>query len=454
MAKSNKHSDVFKLITVLTIIIGLSALGEQKEDVETPSIVCYVASWARYRTDDGFFDSTSFNPNLCTHVVYSFVGLDPATNKIKSLDPQADLNGDEGGKEGFKSMTNLKLRNPSLKTLVAIGGWTQGSENYSIMASSPEKRNTFVSSVVEFLRKYQFDGLDIDWEYPTQRGGKPEDKQNFVSLLKDLRAAFKNDWIISVAVAAPMYIINEAYDVPIISSLVDIINIMTYDYHGKWDNKTGHNCPLYQRADGHDAITNVNNTIHHYIRLGAQRRKLHLGLPFFGRTFTLDDPKNASVGAPSHKEGPKGKWTQEAGFMGYNELCQEITSSTYVKRDHEQHVPYAVKGDSWISFDDPISIKKKVEYAINNNLGGVLIWSIDMDDVKGRCHGKPMPLLKTINEVYEIAFNKTNNVVPDYVPEDPDYNEVDVGNANGQSSICTVSVWLLFLAWELLFVIQ
>jgi chitinase len=46
------------------------------------------------------------------------------------------------------------------------------------MASTEEGRNNFTESVVTFLKKFSFDGLDLDWEYPTQRGGTPEDKVN------------------------------------------------------------------------------------------------------------------------------------------------------------------------------------------------------------------------------------------------------------------------------------
>ena len=73
---------------------------------------------------------------------------------------------------------------------LSIGGWNEGSENYSEMAADDDKRSTFVSSAVQFLKKYRFDGLDLAWAYPTQRGGKPEDKENFIILLKELRWRF------------------------------------------------------------------------------------------------------------------------------------------------------------------------------------------------------------------------------------------------------------------------
>ena len=81
----------------------------------------------------------------------------------------------------------MKKRNPSLKVLIAVGGWAEGGKKYSAMASTPQTRSRFVASVVEFLGEHEFDGLDVDWEYPGGRSdspGAPEDKANFASMLR------------------------------------------------------------------------------------------------------------------------------------------------------------------------------------------------------------------------------------------------------------------------------
>lgn len=86
--------------------------------------------------------------------------------------------------DGYKQFNELKQKNPKLKTLLTIGGWAMGSAPFSIMAEDKDKRATFIESVIPFLQKYGFDGLDMDWEYPTANGGRPQDKQNFVVLLQ------------------------------------------------------------------------------------------------------------------------------------------------------------------------------------------------------------------------------------------------------------------------------
>lgn len=101
------------------------------------------------------------DPYLCTHYIYTFAGLG-YDNRIRSLDPWNDLK-DNYGKGAFERFTGLKKINPRLKTLIAIGGWNEGSIKYSAMAADPNARSTFVKSTVDFLKLYNFDGLDLDW---------------------------------------------------------------------------------------------------------------------------------------------------------------------------------------------------------------------------------------------------------------------------------------------------
>lgn len=135
---------------------------------------------------------------------------------------------------GYKKFTQLKSKNPSLKTLLAIGGWNVGSTVFSDMTSSASTRKVFIESAIGFIREYGFDGIDIDWEYPTRRGGRPEDKvrefivrgrslhvffqQNFSALLKELRQEFdKFGYILTVAVVAGESNIDPSYQVPELS---------------------------------------------------------------------------------------------------------------------------------------------------------------------------------------------------------------------------------------------
>lgn len=130
--------------------------------------------------------------------------------------------------------------------MVAIGGWNEGSTGFSTVMGDATLRAAFVKNAATFVRTYGFDGLDIDWEYPAQRGGVPADKTNFGLLCAQLRTEFdKYGLILSAAVLATQNGVSTSYDVAAMSQNLDFINLMTYDLHGSWDGVTGQNGPLY-----------------------------------------------------------------------------------------------------------------------------------------------------------------------------------------------------------------
>ena len=144
----------------------------------------------------------------------------------------------------------MALRNskPTLKLLIAIGGWTDSRTNkYSTLLASPTKRAKFVTEVVKFINDYGFDGLDLDYEYPNY-DGVHTDRAGFTALVKELRDAFNSyGWLLTAAVSASKTIIDDGYDVQDISNNLDFINLMSYDMHGSWETKADHHSPLYER---------------------------------------------------------------------------------------------------------------------------------------------------------------------------------------------------------------
>jgi chitinase len=69
--------------------------------------------------------------------------------------------------EGYKNFIGLRDDNPCVKLLLGIGGWREGSEKYSLMAESDETRFKFADHIMRYITHYGFDGIDLDWEYPT-----------------------------------------------------------------------------------------------------------------------------------------------------------------------------------------------------------------------------------------------------------------------------------------------
>ena len=107
---------------------------------EKKKVVCYFGSWSVYRYGDGKFDVEDINPFICTHLIFTFAGLDPIDNVIVSLDPYNDIY-DNWGLGAYERFVALKRLNPELKTILAIGGWNEGSEKYSKVKQNFLKNN-------------------------------------------------------------------------------------------------------------------------------------------------------------------------------------------------------------------------------------------------------------------------------------------------------------------------
>ncbi|KAJ8967419.1 hypothetical protein NQ314_002926, partial [Rhamnusium bicolor] len=380
-------------------------------------VVCYLGSWSVYRVERGSFTIEHLDPSLCTHVIYSFAGLDVKEDSVRALDPWQDLT-EEYGKGGYQRITMLRNMYPHLKVTLAIGGWNEGSSNYSQLAASPIRRSRFVANSVDFIKKYHFDGLDLDWEFPGKRGGTPDDKLNFLLLVKELRAAYrKHNLLLTAAFGAGKDTIDGAYDVEGLSIYLDYIHMMCYDYHGTWDRKTGANAPLRSND-----VLSVEYSINYMIKLGAPPTKLVMGIPLYGRTFILEElsTRKPQLGAPAGNLGFKGPYTGENGFMGYNEICKELKNATFgweTYWDDESRTPFAVSGTKLISYDNEQSIAEKVQFAMEKGLAGAMVWSIDTDDFHGDCSEGDneefvnFPLMRCINKSIIQSLRDIENVV-------------------------------------------
>jgi len=368
---------------------------------------CYYSSWAAYRPYGGEFHTSDIDPHLCTHLLYAFAGINPETYEVKVLDPYVDLCIDDG-LCGYSNFTALKEQNPELKTLLSIGGWNEGSANYSMMANDVGYRAAFVASSVSLIQQYGFDGLDLDWEYPTQRGGIPEDKQNFVTLLNELKSELQKDGLLlTIAVGAGKSTADASYDIPGLSAACDYINLMTYDFHGNWEPFTHANAPLFAHPDDQNhglEQLNVDFAVQYWIESGALPEKLVLGIPLYGRTWSLDDPKQTGFFAPASLPGLPGIYSEEEGLMQYNEICfsQSISQEWVIVHDENMNEPYTYilsQNNLWISYDDPDSVRMKAAYARDHGLAGSMVWSMDSDDFAGVC-GRPYDLIESIKEEF------------------------------------------------------
>ncbi|XP_059806008.1 acidic mammalian chitinase-like [Hypanus sabinus] len=361
-------------------------------------IVCYYPNWAN-KQGNCRFSPQDINPKLCTHLTYAYAVVD----KNHQIVP-----GEEEDENLYESFNNLKKRNPNLQTLLSVGGWNFGTEMFTIMAASEETRQTFIKSAIKLLREKGFNGLDLHWEYPGFNRSPPEDKQRFSFLVQELSEEFQKEsnetskprLLLSVVGASGIRNIQAGYEIEKISEHADFIGVMTYEFHGPWDFKTGPNSPLYKSSQdkNDDRYFNVEFAVNYWKEQGAPAEKLLVGFPTYGRTFTLCST-DTRPGALACGPGTPGNCTRSEGILAYFEVCNFLKGATKVWLE-EQEVPYAYSGDEWVSYDSLRSYEKKVEWLKNNSFGGAMVWTIDLDDYEGTsCNQGKYPLINKLRAV-------------------------------------------------------
>lgn len=359
--------------------------------------VCYYTNWSQYRPAEGKFLPEDIDPALCTHLVYAFAKIN-TDNKIDFYE--------KNDNDLYTRFNALKQKNSELRTLLAVGGWSHEEKNspFSKMVKTAATRKVFIDSVLLRLKEYKFDGLDLDWEYPAVRGGSPRgDKQKFTILCKELLEAFKTDaaetgkprFLLTAAVGAGKWTVDQAYEIDKLGPFLDILNLMTYDLHGNWESKTGHHTAM---GPPRDQLT-VSFAVKYWISKGFPANKIALGMGTYGRSFGLQDPNKNGLGtAKSYYPKPeKGPYTGEHGFLAYYEIC---TIPLTIVHDNAARAPYGYHEKRWVGFDDEYSLNLKVEELIKGKgLAGAMFWALPLDDFKGHfCKKGRFPLINAVKK--------------------------------------------------------
>jgi chitinase len=324
-----------------------------------------------------------------TDLFIAFALIDEADGSslyIREAGPCAD------GSPGFSiwdEVAALKEKYSHLKVNISVGGW--GADGFSDMAAEPALRSAFTANACDWIEKYNLDGVDIDWEYPVgPKGGqeiksRPEDRQNWITLLKDLRNAIDTlsektgkGYSLTTCVPASKWFIN-ANDVVAAVKIVDALQIMAYDYYGGWNSTTGHNANLYDNPDDPRGAWSTDNALDQYLKAGVPSEKITVGAAFYGRAFEGVDP------------GPNGdglfqpyKSISSKKGLGDRYSIKELLKpgSGYTRYwDKTAKAPYLYNGDIWISYTDEEQIQLLTAYAKEKKLAGVFYWEYahDMD---------------------------------------------------------------------------
>lgn len=284
----------------------------------------------------------------------------------------------------WEEVKRLQKKFPDLKIIIAVGGW--GAEGFSDMASTEVTREIFVDSVVEYIEKYDLDGVDLDWEYPVDGGGgtiksRKEDKENFTELIKLLRQKLGNDKEISFCANVSGWFLD-VIEWEEVLPLVDSVNVMGYDYHGPWSQNTAHHSNLYINPE--DPVTHwglsTDAAIKRFINAGIPSEKLVLGYPAYGREF--HGVKPGSDGDGLFQQFEETIWA--GGSIPYTILKEYYIGKMGFIRywDEEAKVPYLYNGETFITYEDEESVYYKANYVKEMKLGGIMYWEY-VNDING-----------------------------------------------------------------------
>ncbi|KAJ6441705.1 26S proteasome subunit RPN7 [Purpureocillium lavendulum] len=345
----------------------------------------YFTNWGIYGRN---YQPSDLPASHISHLLYAFMNIQ-SDGTVVSGDTYSDIEkhypGDSWNDQGknvygcVKQLYLLKKANRHLKVMLSIGGWTW-STNFPAAASSASTRSNFAKSAVNLVKDWGLDGIDLDWEYPSN----DDEARNMISLLQAVRdeldsyaarAAKGHHFELSIAAPAGPKNYNKLY-MKDIGRLVDHVNLMAYDYAGSWDNTTGHMANIYTNLQ--NPVTTkycTDDAVSAYIGGGVPASKMVLGMPLYGRSFESTNGLGKSfsgIGAGSF----------ENGIWDYQVLPK---SGATVQYDSVAKASYSYDSGSreFISFDTPDMVKEKVSYLKNKGMAGSMFWEASGDRQDG-----------------------------------------------------------------------
>jgi chitinase len=295
----------------------------------------------------------------------------------------------EGGRNDAANLTalnSLKQTNPALQVVVSVGGGGEGSAGFSDMAFTAEGRRRFVDSAIAAVEKYNLDGIDIDWEYPGYTHAaavnvRPEDKDNYTALLRELRLRFNREQkqlhrhLYTSSATGATRIWLDHTDMRQAARWLDSVNMMCYDWY-MTEKNTGHDSPLYTSPQDPKAVS-IDNAVKMYRTAGVPMKKIVIGVPFYGRKW---------MGVEAG--GTHGLWQPLAGLnaapmeMSFEKIAPMVNAQGYTRYwDPVAMAPYLYNAaeKSFVTYNDADAELARTEYVKKHHLQGIMFWQYTGD---------------------------------------------------------------------------
>lgn len=262
-----------------------------------------------------------------------------------------------------------------VKMVLSLGGWGWDRQ-FAAIVSKPESEDRYVSSVMKLVDESDYDGIDLDWEYPDTEAeivGFERLTSRFRRQLDALGKTKGRPMVLTMAVSSNPGTIRWLKTEFIVANF-DWLNMMTYDYTGDWTNFAGHHSPLFassrEPGGGHRSTELTMKYLLNERRLPADR--LAVGIPLYGRAFGVKEPYASTRGAskPRMREG------------GYAALVRLMEKDGWKRQwDDETKNPWllAPDGSAVVGYDDAESVAIKTKWALDQGFRGVFFWQINAD---------------------------------------------------------------------------
>lgn len=379
-----KH--IYLSVLLIAIIFISSCISSTKKEATKKAIVSTHKSYMVVAYVAGFrnFDFTTIDVSGITHINYAFANIRDG----EAVFDTTKIDGKRLTPKDIEALNSLKSKNPNLKVLVSVGGWSW-SKGFSDAALTEKSRLKFAKSCAVFVDKYKLDGIDLDWEYPNQIGAgntyRREDVHNFTLMLKAVREQLdlqaeknKNNkhYLLAIATGADENYVKNT-ELGEIHKYIDFLNIMTYDFYNGLHKTTGHHSNFRPSAQPGLDMNSVVNAVDIYVNAGFPVDKINLGIPFYGRIWK------------GVKTDGKQILFQKAETVGmgidYKDFYQNINDNGFKRYwDDVAKAPYLWNADekTFVSYEDEESIKYKIEFLKNRGLAGVMFWEYSGDHDK------------------------------------------------------------------------
>ena len=355
------------LTTVATIVFSLT-VNAQTAKQHKYVVIGYVGGY------HGLVDTTMVHASKLTVINYAFVNV--KNNRAFLTNLKTDT-------INFRYLLSLKKANPDLKVVISIGGWGW-SRNFSDAVLSDTSRQAFVASAITLVRKYNLDGIDIDWEYPGMKGAgniyRDSDKQNYTLMFRDLRHGLDSvahetgkKMLLSAAVGGFKTFLLHT-EMGKVAQYLNYVNLMTYDYsHG--DSAAIHHTNLFASKQ-YSSNEYAESAVTDFEAAGVPASKLVMGIAFYGHSFKVIDNDQNGLGV----KVVGGRIQIGGGYTYIKDSLINQKGFNYYK-DKNAKAPYLYNADTkqFISFDDEWSVKNKCKYVRKNDMAGVMFWEYSSD---------------------------------------------------------------------------